>query len=185
MAKSGNMSPSQARKVTTLFHWIGLIGLVVGGVIAARTLLFIQSAQQATAAVVSVRTSTSGTGSDRSTVYYPTLRYEDQAGRSHTNETTFGSSSFNYRQGTELAIYLDPEDPASFRINSFMGLWFLPLVLSGVGVGFMTIAGLTRRGLTVAEKAGSFDHAEDEPEAVSTGAAAGAAGQADEPERLA
>ena len=53
--------------------------------------------------------------------------------------TRFGSSAFNYGEGDRVSIRYDPENPSAIAIDSFVGLWLIPVCLTGFGACFMFV----------------------------------------------
>lgn len=139
MAQLNHAQLAKLKKSLRLFRWVGVALVVFGIGVGVRTLLFLNAAETTTATVVSVRSDRSGTGRDRTTVYYPTVRFFDHEDNAVTAETRIGSSSFNFRPGQEVAVRFLPENPTRFEIDSFMSLWGFTVIPLIIGIGSIGI----------------------------------------------
>jgi len=113
--------------------WALVVGMVCLGIatylfLTSSTLLADGIATEAT--VVSVD-SRRGSGA-RS--YALTLEYTDQNGVSHRERTSYSQLHRWTRYGETVAIRYNPRNPAEFAIDSWYGLWMMPLGFAVVGV---------------------------------------------------
>jgi len=149
MAQINQAQLAKVNKSLRLFRWVGVVLVAFGIAMGVRTVMFLGAAETTTAAVVSVRSAQSGTGSDRRTTYYPTVRFFDHDDNAVTAESRIGSSSFNFRPGQEVAVRFLPENPTRFEIDSFMSLWGFTLIPLIIGIAFI---GFTFLSSTVVHK---------------------------------
>ena len=100
---------------------------------------FMKGATKTTGTVLSVRrsTSTSGSGADRRTSisYKPTFEYVDGAGRTQRAETFLSSSGYNYRIGEQREILVNPDTPEKVRMPGFM-IYGFGAIFASIGVLF-------------------------------------------------
>ncbi len=79
--------------------------------------------------------------SDGDTVYYPRVRFRTQAGGMQEFTGSVGSRPAAFDVGEGVRVLYDPERPGDARIDTFFQLWFLPLLLGGMGIIFAGIGG--------------------------------------------
>jgi hypothetical protein len=77
------------------------------------------------------------------TMYTPIFDY-DYNGTRYTHTSEMSSSSQSYAIGESIELLIDPEQPEAVLVNSFTGMWLLPLLLGVMGsvftlVGFFAI----------------------------------------------
>ena len=78
-------------------------------------------------------------GGHEGTAYYPIVKFADRAGHEHTLYSRIGSYPPAYAVGEAAPVLYDPADPQRAKINSFIGLWFLPLIFGILGaLDFLT-----------------------------------------------
>jgi hypothetical protein len=98
--------------------------------------------------VVGVRTSRS---SDGATTYAPILRFTTGGGQSVEASPTL-TTSWRPAMGERWEIRYDPANPSRVWADTFLGTWFLPLLLGGIGgvallvAGGLAVVALGRRG---------------------------------------
>ncbi len=128
-------------------HWIGWLfaliglGLVIGGYFTYRhTFDFVENALMAQGTVTDL-TRSARSGSSGSDTYRPVVTFHDHEGQLVEFVSGVGSSPPAYRKGEVVEVLFLKEDPQDAEINSFFNLWFLPVLLSGMGAVF-TLVGL-------------------------------------------
>ena len=79
--------------------------------------------------------------SDGDTMYYPRVRFRTGAGDLEEFTGGVGSKPAAFDVGEGVRVLYDPERPGDARIDTFFQLWFLPLLLGGMGIVFAGIGG--------------------------------------------
>lgn len=69
------------------------------------------------------------------TMYTPVFEYEFK-GITHTHVSNTSSSSKDYEIGERVDMMVNPDAPQDVLIDSFMGKWFLPMLLGVMGAVF-------------------------------------------------
>jgi hypothetical protein len=135
------------RTIKTMVRVFGAISLVssfaflaLGASCYNRAANFKKTAIEAQGTVIELRESTSG-GSHGGSVYNPVVRFADKDGQEHTLYSSTGTYPPAYAVGGRAPVLYDPADPQHAEINSFTGLWLLPLILAGIG-GLDLLTGL-------------------------------------------
>jgi Protein of unknown function (DUF3592) len=122
--------------VLGVFLAVGLGMLTGSGYSFLHTRAAIARAIPADGAVVDL---ISSTDSDGDTVYYPRVRFRTQVGGMQEFTGSVGSRPAAFDVGEGVRVLYDPERPGDARIDTFFQLWFLPLLLGGMGVIFAGI----------------------------------------------
>jgi hypothetical protein len=123
---------------------VGVGLFAAGGILLSRSAIFVHCAERADAEGISVE-SPSGQGC----VYRPTIRYTDASGQQHTVEFDHSASIYNYCVGQHKMILYSPASPQKVRIDSFLGVWAVSLLIIGLGSGFLLAALVTAKMLRV------------------------------------
>src|SRR5262245_9678764 len=112
------------------------VGLLIGGAFAYRsTRAFISSAVPAEGTIVAYAESRSSEG-DLS--YHPVVAFTPKDGPKVEFQSTSGGSHRG-PLGERVEILYDPHNPHRAEIRSFIALWFAPLLLLALGLGFVII----------------------------------------------
>ena len=77
--------------------------------------------------------------SDDGDVYYPRVRFVTPAGESVEFTGSFGSNPAGFDIGETVEVLYDAGNPNAARINTFFQLWFVPIMLTGMGLIFGAI----------------------------------------------
>jgi hypothetical protein len=104
-----------------VFPLIGVV-VVVGGIRSLRAASrFQRSARQAPATVTELRWewTSGGSNSSSSRVAYPVVRFALPDGRLVETQTSFGSNPPPAREGDQVTVLYDPDDPTSARLPGF------------------------------------------------------------------
>jgi len=81
--------------------------------------------------------------SSTSTTYYPVIEFKTVTGQVIKFEAGVGRSNQNaYEIGHTVDVIYDPNKPQDAKINSFLQLWFVPLILGVIGLIVIVVAGL-------------------------------------------
>jgi len=122
---------------TAIFLTVGL-GLLGGGVYSfMSTREFLGNAVSANGVVTDLEERWDS--DDSSYTYYPRVRFETETGQAHEFTGDVGSSPASFDVGEEVRVLFDPADPSGARIDSFMQLWFVSLILGGLGLVFSVV----------------------------------------------
>jgi len=136
MAKTGRPSvPSWLFTGIFLLIGIGLLGGSAYSVVS--TLDFLGNAVSAHGVVVDLEGRWDS--DDGGYTYYPRVRFATEGNRSYEFTGNVGSNPASFDVGEEVRVLFDPVRPELARIDSFMQLWFTPLLLAGMGAVFATI----------------------------------------------
>ncbi len=123
------------RLFTAIFMLVGLGLLLGGGYAALRTQQFLGRAVSAQGTVVELVRSRS---SD-STTYRPVVQFTTSDGRPVEMVSSVGSNPPSYSVGETVQVWYDPAHPEDAKLAGFFSLWFLPLLLMGLGTVFASI----------------------------------------------
>jgi hypothetical protein len=124
------------RIVGTLFMSIGVIMLLVVFYLIYSHQQFEKNAKVVKATITEYQSYESRDDNGNTTVMFtPVFEYEFK-GTKHTYVSTTSSSSRDYEIGQKVDMLVNPDDPQDVLINSFMGKWFLPLLLGIMGSVF-------------------------------------------------
>ena len=104
---------------------------------------FIASADVTTGVVVDLeRRESRDSDGNRSVTYYPVVQYRLPSGGTRQFRSSTGSNPPSYRQGQEVEVLYQPDNPRDARINGFFSLWGMTMILSVMGVAFTGLPGL-------------------------------------------
>lgn len=121
------------RIVTMLLFLLIGIGLAVGGAVVHFDHADLVERGTRTEGVVTSVDSSRDSEGDMS--YTPEYTYViDGVERTHKPNV---STSSQPTVGATETMYVDPDDPNNVLVDNFMGRWFVPVLLGGIGVSFM------------------------------------------------
>jgi hypothetical protein len=133
MAKIGKF-PVKPWLFTAIFLLVGL-GLLGGAVYSiVTTWQFIGGAVAADGVVMALEERWDSDDSDYT--YYPRVAFETEDRRRIEFTSDTGSRPPSFDVGERVRVLFDPVRPEAARIDSFLQLWLLPLVLGGIGTVF-------------------------------------------------
>ncbi|MFM9842727.1 MAG: DUF3592 domain-containing protein [Dongiaceae bacterium] len=133
MAVTGK-SPVPSWLFTSIFLLVG-IGLLAAAVYCfVATWQFIGGAVTADGVVVALEERWDSDHSDYT--YYPRVAFETEDRRKFEFTSDTGSRPAAFDIGEPVRVLFDPARPGAARIDSFLQLWLLPLVLGGIGTAF-------------------------------------------------
>lgn len=124
--------------VRTVFLLVGIGLLVAAGIFTERTNRFVGQAMTTSGEVVELvrsRSSNSSSGT-RNYTYKPRVRYTAPDGKVVEFQSNVGSNPPSFAIGEQVKVLYDREDPTDARIDDFVSLWLLPLILGGIGTVF-------------------------------------------------
>ncbi|MBN2411118.1 DUF3592 domain-containing protein [candidate division KSB1 bacterium] len=133
-----------------VFFLIGLTLLIAGFLSYFSTQKFITHSTVTTGTVIDLVRGTSGTddSATSSYVYYPVVQYETINGVVIEFHSRIGSNPPSYRKGDQVRVRYPEKDPYKARIDSFMQIWFVSIILGCLGIVFGGIGG-TMLGLVL------------------------------------
>jgi hypothetical protein len=113
----------------------GPLLLVMALILTLRTESFLRRCMHATGTieknVLVVERSDNGSVE---TSYVPAFSFEGNDGRTYTVTSSNSSAPPEFAVGQKVGIFYEPSDPATAKIDSFLQLWTMPLVLAALGV---------------------------------------------------
>ncbi len=110
--------------------------MLVGGLVSfADEIAFSRRSLHADGVVVGLAESTGG----RRTMYRAIFTF-DVEGKTHTVTDPSGSRPPSHNVGDRVDVVYDPGRPDEARVNSFMTRWIVPLILTGMGLIFTSVA---------------------------------------------
>ncbi|QHG14682.1 DUF3592 domain-containing protein [Nostoc sp. ATCC 53789] len=127
----------------SIFGGVGSIIAVTGIMIALNTRSFVTSAIPAQGTIIDLvqRSSTDKKGRS-SYAYYPVIKFTARSGETTVFESNSGSNPPEFAKGQQVEILYSPEKPNSAMIKSWLSLWFLPVMLTGLGSIFALVGGV-------------------------------------------
>jgi hypothetical protein len=119
---------------------IGIVFSLVGGLLAAiavfiliRTRIFMSKAQEVKGTVIRMVYSHSSEGGGG---YSPVYQFRTIAGQTIEAIDSMSSNPPMFKEGQVIDVLYDPENPQKARIKKWMSLYFVPLLLGGMGLIF-------------------------------------------------
>ena len=82
---------------------------------------------------------------------YPVIRFTPEGGSEVERRSSFGSNPHEYTVGQTVQVFYDKTDPTHWSINSWMSLYFLPMMFCIAGGG-LTLASLIVLAYSVKKK---------------------------------
>jgi len=121
---------------------LGIVFSLVGGLLALiglflfiRTRIFIGNAQEVKGIVIQMVYSR-GSSSNSSGGYAPIYQFRTLDGQNIVKQDSLSSNPPRFQVGQELDILYEPGNPQKARINKWMNLYFVPVLLGGMGLIF-------------------------------------------------
>ncbi|MFS0515914.1 DUF3592 domain-containing protein [Nostoc sp. UIC 10607] len=127
----------------SIFGGVGSIIAVTGIIIGLNTRSFVGTAVPAQGTIIDLvqRLSTDSKGRS-SYVYYPVVEFTTPSGEPTVFEANSGSNPPEFTKGQQVEILYSPEKPNSAMINSWLSLWFLPVMFTSLGSIFALVGGV-------------------------------------------
>lgn len=124
----------------SLFGVVGL-GMLLGSWMAfTSTQKFLENSELSEGTVISNELHYShDEEGNREKYYYPIVEFQTQEGENVKFEADFGSYPPMYQVGEQISIIYNPQNPTDAQINSFWTLWFVSILLLGMGGVFASI----------------------------------------------
>lgn len=135
------------RLVGGIFMGVGGIMLTIVAFVLYSNYNFSQRAETIKAKLIDYQSYESRNDNGSSTTMYtPVFQYEYK-GQSYTHISTTSSSSREFQIDQMVNVLVDPENPHEILVDSFMGKWFLPLLLGIMGMVFGGLGFIVYRAL--------------------------------------
>jgi hypothetical protein len=119
--------------IGTVFGLVGGLLFVIGVFLFIRTRMFISSSQEVKGTVIRMLSSS---GSEGGTVYAPVFKFTTIQGQVMEVEEKVYSSPPGFSVGEVVDILYDPQNPGNARAKKWSSLYFVPLLLGGMGAVF-------------------------------------------------
>ncbi|MBI3535631.1 MAG: DUF3592 domain-containing protein [Deltaproteobacteria bacterium] len=124
-----------------LFGFVGVGFLIGTGYGYQHTKKFIATSLQAQGKVIELSRHATYDNHNRSApVYYPVIEFTLPNGKKTEFISNTGSNPPDYEVGDSVTIIYDPAKPRQAKINSFLDIWLLPVVLGFLGTVFTTFS---------------------------------------------
>lgn len=121
--------------VLLLFIVIG-IGLIIGGwIMLQHTREFIDHSVLTTGRIVDYIVDRDDDG----TFYKPVVQFTTADGKEVEYQSSSGATYKTQPVGSSVRIHYDPANPQHAAIDSFLDIWFAPVILFVIGVFFIGI----------------------------------------------
>jgi len=127
------MSMSSELIIGIVFGLVGLLLVAIGGFLLIRTRIFISKAQEVKGTVIRMVYSHSSEGGGG---YSPVYQFRTLTGQTIEVADNLSSNPPMFREGQIVDVLYDPENPNNARIKKWMNLYFVPLLLGGLGAVF-------------------------------------------------
>lgn len=115
-----------------VFPLVGLLLAAIALFIFVRTRLFIGRSQEVKGTVVRMVYSSGSDGGG----YAPIFRFKTIEGTMIEVGDNLHSNPPQFREGQVVDVLYDPQNPQNARIKKWMNLYFVPLLLGGMGLIF-------------------------------------------------
>jgi Protein of unknown function (DUF3592) len=119
--------------VGAIFLVIGVVLFAIGGFLWMRTRRFLETAVDTTGVIVDLLESS---GSDGGTVYQAVVEFQTREGQTVRWTESMASSPAAGDVGDQLPMKYNPDDPNEARIARAFRMWFVTMLLSGMGLMF-------------------------------------------------
>lgn len=96
---------------------------------------FLRSAGRATGTVVDIVVKRARKGNAR----FPVIRFTGPAGEPVEFHSSFAGPPSTFTIGAQVPVRYDPAEPRRAEVDSFLALWFMTLMLLGLGAVFAAI----------------------------------------------
>ena len=117
--------------VGIVFSLVGGLLALIGVVLFIRTRTYISQAQRVKGTVIKMVYSTSNGGG-----YAPVYQFKTLDGQNIVIQDSLSSNPPRFQVGQEIDVLYESENPQKARINKWMNLYFVPVLLGGMGLIF-------------------------------------------------
>ena len=122
---------------------LGIVFSLVGGLLALigvflfiRTRIFIGNAQEAKGTVIQMVYSRTSSSSGSGGGYAPVYQFKTLDGQTIVIQDSLSSNPPRFQVGQEIDVLYESGNPQKARINKWMNLYFVPVLLGGIGLIF-------------------------------------------------
>lgn len=126
-----------------IFGFLGLVAVIVGAVLSADSMAFVNSTVTTTGTVVSNAASESCTrddyGTTCSTIFQPVVEFTAPSGKTIRFTSGVSSTQPRYDAGESVPVRYRPSSPHDARIDGFLDLWFAPTLVGGIGLILLAV----------------------------------------------
>jgi hypothetical protein len=116
-----------------VFGLVGALLFVIGVFLFIRTRAFVSSSQEVKGTVIRMLSSS---GSEGGTVYAPVFKFTTIQGQVIEVEEKVYSNPPGFSVGEVVDMLYDPKNPGNARARKWSSLYFVPLLLTGMGAVF-------------------------------------------------
>ena len=116
---------------------IGLVLLIIGGVLYAMNLVFVNQAELVSGTVISL--SRDIDPDYNSELLCPVVKYTTKAGQNLSFNSDVCSSPANYAVGDQLQVYYNPQVPTQAQIKDFWSQNLAAVTMAGTGLPFIVL----------------------------------------------
>jgi hypothetical protein len=125
----GSVVDRTAKVIGTLMVLAAVVAILVGTLCLIKTRQFLAKAAKADGKIVELERKDSGDG----VTYSPVFSFTDTSSTQHTVRSSLSSNPPHYAIEEKVSVLYDPQDPQKARIDSFVNLYFVPLVMGIIG----------------------------------------------------
>ena len=122
---------------------LGIVFSLVGGLLALigvflfiRTRIFIGKAQEVKGTVIQMVYSRTSSSSGSGGGYAPIYQFKTLDGQNIVIQDSISSNPPRFQVGQEIDVLYESGNPQKARINKWMNLYFVPVLLGGLGLIF-------------------------------------------------
>ncbi|WP_013320872.1 DUF3592 domain-containing protein [Gloeothece verrucosa] len=127
--------------VGSVFGLLGL-GMLFGSWLSfSGTQDFLKNSVSSVGTVIDLRVKSSY-DHDGGSIYYPRVSFQTEKAEKIDFESNFGTNPPAYKVGQQVPVLYHPDNPDQAQIKSFWSLWFVSILLLGMG-GIFTVVGLS------------------------------------------
>ena len=119
----------------TVFSLVGGLLALIGLFLFIRTRIFIDNAQEVKGTVIQMVYSRSSS-SNSSGGYAPIYQFRTLDGQNIVKQDSLSSNPPRFQVGQEIDVLYESGNPQKARINKWMNLYFVPVLLGGMGLIF-------------------------------------------------
>ena len=106
-----------------------IVAILVGTFSLIKTRDFLVKAVEANGKIVELDRKNSGDG----VTYSPVFSFVEASGKQHTIHSSLSTNPPRYEIDEKVSVLYDPQNPQKARIDSFLNLYFVPLVMGIIG----------------------------------------------------
>lgn len=116
-----------------IFGLVGGLLVLIGVFLYIRTRIFIGKAQEVKGTVIEMVYSRNSDGDGG---FSPVYQFKTLDGQNIVIHDSLSSNPPRFQVGQEVKVLYDPGNPQKARLNKWMNLYFVPVLLAGIGLIF-------------------------------------------------